>query len=265
MTVYIDLVIILNFCYDFLILMTVDITLKRNTKIRRMVIGALIGSLALLLLFLKINNILLFLFKILISIIMVIVTYSYKDLKYTFNNLFYLYMCSVILAGFLYLLNVNLSYRNIGLVFVNNGLSINYLVLLFLAPLILFLYIYQNKKIKNFYHYIVDVKIVFNDQENILVQGYIDTGNVLKDPITNKYIILLENNLLNLANKRPIYVPFVALNKKGLLECFKINYIEINNQKFSNYLVGIHNGYFHLEGINCLLNRKLLEELCLEN
>ncbi len=265
MVIYLDLVFLLNLAYDFLLLLTVDITLKRKAKIKKIFFAALIGSISLILLFLTINKYILFILKIIVSLFMVLIAYGYRDLKYTFNNLFYLYMCSVILAGFLYLLNVNLSYTNIGLVFVNTGLSINYLVLLFLAPLILSLYIYQNKKIKNFYHYNIDLKIVFNEKEKILVHGYLDTGNVLKDPITNKYIILIEDNLINLDNKLPIYVPYISINKKGIIECFKISYIEVNNQKLSNYLVGINKEKFHLEGINCILNRKLLEEICIEN
>ena len=83
MTVYIDLVSIINFIYDFLILLTVSFTLKRNRKIYYYILSSLIGVLSIFLLFLKINNIVLFLLKILISVIMVIVAFGYKSIKYT--------------------------------------------------------------------------------------------------------------------------------------------------------------------------------------
>ena len=42
---------------------------------------------------------------------MVIITFNYKDIRYTFKNIFYLYMVSIILGGFLYLLNIDENYQ----------------------------------------------------------------------------------------------------------------------------------------------------------
>ena len=56
MTVYIDLVCIINFIYDFLILLTVSFTLKRNRKIYYYILSSIIGVLSIFLLFLKIKN-----------------------------------------------------------------------------------------------------------------------------------------------------------------------------------------------------------------
>ena len=44
MTIYIDLLFILNFIYDALILITVSVTLKRNTKFKRILLGAFFGE-----------------------------------------------------------------------------------------------------------------------------------------------------------------------------------------------------------------------------
>ena len=261
MTIYLDIEFLLNFCYDFLILITVDMTLKRNAPKLKILVSSIIGASSLFLLFIPLNAFILFILKILVSIIMVLIAYGFKDIKYSFNNIFYLYMVSVILGGFLYLLKTQLSLKQYGLAFINEGLSINYLFLLIIAPLILGAYIYQNKKIKRIYNYIYDVKIVFKDNRELKCQGFLDSGNKLKDPITNKYIVLLENKAFKNTEQRPIYVPFKALNNEGLLECFSINYLEIANKKFNNYLVGITSTKFNIEGVSCLLNNKLLEEI----
>lgn len=265
MTIYLDLEIILNFCYDFLLLITLDMTLKRHGKLRRLIFSAIFGSLSIFLLLLPLNNFVLFILKILASIIMVLVAYGYKDVKYTFNNILYLYMESVILGGFLYFLNIAFSYKNTGLIFFHHGLSINYILLLIIAPVILGIYIYQNKRIKNFYNYLYEVKIVLKNKEEVKCQGFIDTGNHLKDPITNKFIILVEPNLLKINESYPIYVPYRTIEKRGILECFSIDYIEVNKQKFKNYLVGIALEKFNMEGCKCLLNNRLLEDICFEN
>ena len=143
----------LNFIYDLLLLMTIDITLKRHKNFARLIFASIIGALSLVILFLPFNKFILFLLKIFVSVIMVLVAFKFKNIKYTFTNLLYLYMCSVILGGFLYLLDVEFSYKREGLIFYFDGLSINYLLLLIIGPLILGLYIYEHKKFKSSYNF----------------------------------------------------------------------------------------------------------------
>ena len=146
MKIYLDLVMILNFLIDFILLLTVSVILKRNIKLTRIMFGAFIGGISVLFLFFNINSILLFLFKIIISVLMVIVTFKYINIKYTLVNLLYLYMSSIILGGFLYLLNIEFSYKHIGVIFINNGLSINFIFLLIFRHLS-YIFILNKQKI----------------------------------------------------------------------------------------------------------------------
>lgn len=249
MTVYIDLVCIINFIYDFLILLTVSFTLKRNRKIYYYILSSLIGVLSIFLLFLKINNIVLFLLKILISIIMVIVAFGYKSIKYTISNIIYFYMTSIILAGFLYLINGN-----------NSNFNLNYIVLLIVGPIILFIYYKSNKKLKNTYSDYYKIKIVFDNIEYNLVSFY-DNGNILKDPISRKSIIIVGNNRLEkIYNIRsPVYVPVITVKGTHLMKCFKPSYIILNDKKIYNYLIGESSIKFS-DGVECLLNKSLKED-----
>ena len=222
MTVYIDLVCIINFIYDFLILLTVSFSLKRNRKIYYYILSSLIGVLSIFLLFLKINNIVLFLLKILISIIMVIVAFGYKSIKYTISNIIYFYMTSIVLAGFLYLIKGN-----------NSNFNLNYIVLLIIGPIILFVYYKSNKKLKNTYSDYYKIKIVFDNIEYNLVSFY-DNGNNLKDPVSRKSIIIVGNNRLEkIYNIRsPVYVPIITVKGTHLMKCFKPSYIILNDKKY---------------------------------
>lgn len=105
MKVYIDIVFFTNFLFDFILLLSVNIILKRNMKIYRIILGALTGTLTLLMLFIRMNSLTLFLYKLVISIIMVLITFNYKTIKYTFKNLYFLYIVSIIMGGFLYFIN----------------------------------------------------------------------------------------------------------------------------------------------------------------
>ncbi len=247
--IYIDLIILLNFIYDFLLLMTVNITLKRVTTIRKIIFASLFGSLFSLIILFDIAYFILLLLKLISGSIMVIIAFEYRNIKYYINNLIYLYMSSIILAGFMYYLSVEFNNENI----------VNSILIFTFTPLILIIYMYQIKKLKIVQSLSYKVMIVFKNNKNLLLDGFIDSGNKLKDPITNKYVIIVDKSVYH--NKNPIFVPFKGVNKTGLIECFALKYIEINNIKYDNYLLGVSNEVINLDGSKCILNYKLMEEL----
>lgn len=249
MTIYIDLLFILNFIYDFLLLTTVSVALKRNISLKRLLFGATIGAISTFIIFLPLNKYFSFILKILTSLIMIIITYKFKDIKYFFNNLIYLYMCSVILAGFLYFLKIEFN-------------NLSYLISLCIAPVILYLYINEQKKLKKIVNYHKKVIINLKNNQILELNGFVDSGNKLKDPITNKYIILInKKKLKGIYNIRsPMYVPIKTVNKNSLLECISINSIIVDNKIYTNYLLGLSDTFNGFDGVECLLNYHLLEE-----
>lgn len=262
MTIYVDAILLLNLLIDLMLLITVKATLKRNVKFYRLMIASFLGSLSVLLLFIKLNSFTLFLIKFFIALIMSLTAFKFISLKYTINNLFYLYMTSTILGGFLYMLNIEFSYKQHGLAFYNSGLSINFIFLLLISPLFIYLYIKSNKEIKNNYSLYYKVKVIFTNNSLDFI-GYLDTGNKLKDPITNKNIILIEEKTIKgiIHNRSPMYVPVKTVNKNSLIKCYKPDSLIINNQTFNNYLIGTINDKINIDGVNCLLNYKMMEEL----
>ena len=228
MKIYLDLIFLLNFSFDFILLLTVSIILKRNVKIKRLLLGGLIGGLSTFLLFLKLNNLTLFLFKFIISIIMILISFKYKNIKYTIKNLEYLYLVSILLGGFLYLLNVQFSYKNEGLIFYHNGLSINFIVLILISPIILVMYIKKAKELKNNYSICYKLNIYYKDKK-INLNAYLDTGNVLKDPYFNMPIIVINKNLINEEDISDfILVPINTITSHINLKCIKVDKVEID-------------------------------------
>ncbi len=267
MTIYIDLVLFLNFAFDFLLLAAVKIILKRNVSAWRLILGAIFGSLSIFLLFLKINNLELFSFKLLISIVMLLISFGFRNIRVFFKNFITLYFVSAMLGGFLYFLNNSFAYKKEGLIFFHKGLSINIIFLVLISPLVIYIYIKEQKVLKNEFSNYYQLKIIFTNNYTLNITGYLDTGNNLKDPITNKIVILLNKKLIEskVNIRSPIYVPFWALNTHGLIKCLKPKEVYIENKLFKNILIGLSDNNFNLNGVDCLLNNLLKEEIgCLK-
>lgn len=250
MTVYVDLVFLINFIMDFYILSGVKFILKKETKIIHILFGSLIGSLSLFVLFVDISLLVLNVFKIIVSVVMVYVAFGKKNILY---NLFYLYVVSIIVGGFLYLINDTLGYEVDSFIFVNNGYSINFIILLVVSPIIISLYVMEFIRYRKRINTIYDVIIKFRDYE-VCLEGFLDTGNKLVDPYFKRPIVLVNRKCLRIRDSSYIYVPFSSLNNNGLLKCIMCEYILVNNKKYRNILIGVSDNL----NMDCVLNERLI-------
>lgn len=260
MKIYVDLVLFLNFGFDFILLLTTAIILKRMVKCYKLLLGAFIGSLSTLCLFFSMTSFSLFIIKVFISVFMVIITFGYKDRIYFIKNLGYLYMVSIVLGGFLYFLNIQFSYKNNGLVFYHNGLSVNVLFLIISSPLILYIYIKQNRRLKtNYNHY---HKVIIYLKDNIITcTGYLDTGNKLVDPYFKRSVLLVNEKIIKNKKDFTIIVPYQTVGNRGIIYCTSPNRIEVDGVEFKA-LIGISKEKISIDGVDCILPNKIEEELC---
>jgi len=256
MKVYLDFVFLLNFFFDFLILYATKKVLKICISFKRLLLGSLVASGTIIFLFLTLNTVTLFLLKIIMSIFIILVTFGKKNF---FKNICYFYLISIILGGTLYLLNISISYKNQGILFINNGLALNFIIILLVAPILIFSYIKEQISYKNIYSNIYEVKIYINNKAYNL-KGLLDTGNMLEDPYKKRPIIIINKNI-KIAKSKFLYVPYEALNTKGIIKCYTIDKVIINNTVFKNCLIGISNDELKLNGTDCILPNKFKEEL----
>lgn len=241
MIVYIDLVLLLNIVLDSILLMSVSVLLGRNVTIKRIILGSITGGVSTIILFISITNLSLFILKIILAIVMCIITFGYINIKYTLNNIFYLYIISFIIGG--------------GITLIKDYGYYNYIILIISFIIISFLFIKQMKNFQDNYsnYYKVDIYI-----KGIVykLNGYLDTGNKLYDQYKNRPIILISKKIkYNIEDI--IYVPYVSLNNESLVKCLKVDKIIINNKIFNNYLIGLSDKKFHIDGINCILHSKM--------
>jgi len=258
MKIYLDLIMILNFFIDFILLLTVSLILKRNISLTRIMFGSFIGGLSILFLFFDMNSIVLFIFKMIVSVLMTLITFKYINIKYTLINLLYLYMSSIILGGFLYLLNIEFSYKKVGIIFINNGLSVNFIFLLVFSPIILYIYIKQTKNLRYNYSNYYNIEII-NKNKRYKYTAYMDSGNVLVDSLTKKSVILIDKRKLLFNIKEFRLIPYMGVGGSNMIKVVKIDKLLFNNKEYNNVLLGIMDS-ISLDGVDVILNRKLLEE-----
>lgn len=253
---------ILNFLFDFFLLMGVSILLRRNVSIYQLLKGAFFGGLSILFLFFKMNSLELFLLKFLVSIVMTVLAFGYRDFKYTCKNIFYLYTTSLILGGFLYYLNVEFSYKQEGIVFYHHGLSINYIVLLFCSPMIIYCYVKQGIYLKNNYSNYYKVTLKLDDEKTLLCNGFLDSGNHLEDPYFHQPVILIDHRkfIYDINEFKMILIPMKTAAGSSLLPCIRIAEVEIENVGIRrNILLGVMDGTIEIDGIDVLLHTKVME------
>ncbi|MBR3897850.1 MAG: sigma-E processing peptidase SpoIIGA [Bacilli bacterium] len=249
MIVYVDGLLFLNFFFDFLLLLTTSIILKRNVTIFRVMLGAFFGSLSILVLFFQINSFELFLIKLYLGFLMCIISFGYKNIKYFLTSMGTFYLVSIILGGFLYYLNLEFSYKHEGLIFYNKGPSINIVFLCIISPIILYLYIRQVKnyksKVSNFYK--VNLYI---GRKVISLNGYLDSGNTLS--FKGRMVII--TNIKNIFKNKKYLVSYTSISGVNLLECIKVRKVEvIGIGEFENIFLGFSKS-MNICGVDVLLN-----------
>lgn len=263
MLIYVDLLILVNFFFDFLILLATSRVLRRKINLKKHLMGAGVGAIASLSLFLPISPLTLFLIKLLVSILMIKVSYDCKKVTNLLKNLLFLYLVSIFLGGAIYFINNELSYFINANIYVFPGISINLLILIVLFPTLIYFYIKGMLEFKNNYANYYYVKIIFNNGHTLNLIGYLDTGNKLTDPYLRRPIILVNTEEIKFSfNENEIlYVPYETLNNSGLLKCVKPLKLIINDKEVKgSFLVGISENKIKINGVNCILHPKLIKE-----
>ena len=185
---------------------------------------------------------------------MSIIAFSYKDIMYTIKNIFYMYTTSMFIAGTINLVNINILPQ------INNYI-LNVIILIILSPVITLIYLKSISKFKTNYSNYYKVDIYLKETEKITTTSFLDTGNKLIDPYKQRPIILINKSLINIDKYKIILVPYNTVNNSDLLKCIVPKKIYIHNIGYrNNFLVGLMDEV-NIEGVDCILNQKLLERI----
>lgn len=201
--VYLDMVLLINFFMDLGILWATSKLSRFNTTGKRLCCAALLGSIYSLAVFLPEMH---WLFcnavKLLFSMVMVLIAFSFITVRRFFTALAYFYLISFAAAGAMlgaiYFFKASpQAYRAMNGVFVSLD-SIEYFWLL--AALIVFILVgrYGASYLKkSLFHYALHVPVVIRFGDKLIpVQALLDTGNNLRDPLTQLPVMVVEYSVL---------------------------------------------------------------------
>ena len=199
MTIYIDIVIIENLIMNYIILCATGIVSKNKIRHLRLIMASLLGAIYSVVAYMKIleiySNIVL---KILLSVIIVYIAYNPQTVKQLWKTLVMFYLVSFVFGGVAFSLIYIIKPQDI---IMKNGLFLGTYPLktIILGAIVAFTIIIIAVKIirKKFTtkDMICDIEIMLNNKK-INTKALIDTGNMLKEPITNTPVVVVEKILL---------------------------------------------------------------------
>lgn len=303
MTVYLDIVFLENIIMNYIILMATGKITKNTIKYGRIFFSSCIGGVYAVLSFLP--NMTIYgnmLFKIILSIVMVQIAFEPKKTKELLKRILVFYLTSFALGGCAFALLYFLKPQNI---MMKNGVLIGSypLKVAFLGGIFGFLLIVTTFKIvkskmrkKDMF---CNIEVHLNGKEEEAI-AMIDTGNMLKDPISKMPVVVVQKDNLKkilpeeiLENLEKIIrgdvsktiasweeeyiskfrvIPFSSIGKEhGLLLGFKADFINIeydgNEQRKENVIIGIYenslsktNHYTALIGLDLLGEEEIKNE-----
>ena len=199
MTIYIDVVLIENLLMNYIILFATGVILKIKITHIRLILASLVGAIYTIIAYvsaLKIySNIFL---KFVLSLIIIYIAFNPKDVKRLFKFTLIFYLTSFVFGGaafaLIYIVKPQEILKNNGLVLNSNSLKVIFISAIFAFVIITIGFKVVKNKIsaKDMYCHI---RIKLNQKE-IETKAMIDTGNFLKEPITNTPVIVVEHTLL---------------------------------------------------------------------
>ena len=296
MTIYLDIIFFENVLMNYIILFATLVIVKSKCKHPqiRLILSSIIGSSYAVIVYLNIlsvySNII---SKVILSMVMVYVAFNPKNVKQLLKQILIFYLVSFIFGGCTFALIYFIKPENVKM---NNGVFVGtYPIKVALIAGAIAFVITQiafkiNKSKLNSQNAFFNIDIFFNDKM-LRVKALLDSGNMLKDPISKLPVIIVEKeklktiiaeDFLNYAeqilggdvkeeceNKEYLpkirMVPFMSIGKEnGMLIGIRVDKVTIKTEDIdvekNNVIVGIYNKKLTKDNkYNALIGLNLLE------
>ncbi|WP_291635489.1 sigma-E processing peptidase SpoIIGA [Clostridium sp.] len=235
MIVYIDVLILVNFIVNLFILHVTVQTLRKRINFMWMCLSSFVGSLYVLtVVYPKLKYLSYLPFKILIVIAMILIVFREKNIIFNIKASLVFILYSILLAGMCLFIQMNnseeMSFNVIIINFPYEKLLLSLMIIYILIYRII-IFIGDRKKISTLI-YTVDI---INKSYKKTIKAFLDTGNELREPVTNLPVLIVERDSLSevmLEKNNTYLIPYTVVNgTNGRLIGFKPECINIHIDK----------------------------------
>ena len=202
MTIYLDIILCENLLMNYIILFATYVIIKPKTKHPqiRMILSSLLGSIYAIIIYLNILSIYTnLLAKITLSVVMVYIAFAPPNIKQLLKQILIFYLVSFIFGGCTFALIYFLKPENVEM---KNGVFVGiYPIKVGLIAGIIAFIITQiafkiNKSKLNNKNTFIEIEL-YNKNKMTKARALLDSGNMLKEPISQKPVIVVEKAILS--------------------------------------------------------------------
>ena len=221
---YVDILVILNTLVNYFILLAIRKITHSYTKRWRIALGAFVGGLSSLLLFLEHLNIIMTLLKILSGVLMIAVTFEIKPIKQFVKKLFFLFAITFLFGGVTYAIYIffdkdiliysnGIIYFDVDMTFLVICSVISYFVITLITK-------YTDKKSSKNKEYYITIE---NNGKGVSCTGLMDTGNNLREPFSDYPVIIVDKSIFNqlYTSETTRVIPVSTVNGESIIKAFK--------------------------------------------
>ncbi|WP_294371132.1 sigma-E processing peptidase SpoIIGA [uncultured Clostridium sp.] len=254
MAVYADIYFLENFIVNIFLLSVTMRCLKHKYSIRILLEAGFIGAMySLVLLIPKLKFFSILPFELLVAYLMLRIVYGKTNLINTIKAVCIFFMSTFTLSGICFLFSLKQNYYVYGSYKIEKY-SIKYIII---GIMIIFIfldrmteYIKDRTAVSN-YIYMIEFQV---KGKKYNLQSFLDTGNELREPITNLPCILAEEKFFsqkNFSDENVYYISYNAIGYEGRLKGIRVNNIKIKCGKLE---------WRNIDAVVCPCKEKLSRE-----
>lgn len=255
MTVYADILILINTYVNYFILLATSAFLRTSRRFLRLFLGSVLGGVcSLIILFPQKNELLSMLSQLLIATLIIFSTFGYDNLHIFLKRLATFFLVSFLFSGSVYfiyqifkpdrlIINNSVIYFDISAVELIFGSAVIYSIIIVVRVLNGGFSKNERKTV---------IMTVEHNGKSVEFSCLIDTGNMLRDAFTDMPVAVVDKSIskclsIDLENlsediikqNRLRYIPYNTVGNNGLMPVFKPDSIFLDGKKAENILIGV--------------------------
>lgn len=263
LTVYVDVLIILNTLVNYFMLLSIRKLTRAHTSRWRIALGSLAGGASSMLIFLENLGLVMTLLKLFTAVLMTVITFGIKPFKSLLKKLFWLFAISFVFGGLMFAVYI---FFDADILIYTNGIVYFDIDVTFLVVCSVFSYIvitviskFTDKKAPKSQEYYITIQ---QNGKSVTCKALMDTGNSLREPFSLLPVVMAEKKLFNqfhIPDEKLRLIPVSTVNGDSLIKAFRPDSLQIG--EFITDKVYIGESAVPLDEYKIILNINLEGEM----